>query len=200
MRGLWSPCLRLRTVWGRGGRASPLFSPSSDGTRLRVASGPMKPGVLRQAEEERRTGAEGTGFPMEKRQAFVGEEKTTRHSRRNVGTMSSEENKRPSAFTPAARQVLDRMQNLARTNGQSFVGVEHLLLSILTTNSSAVNRYLEGLHVDVKELISELASAVSAAGEGGAPVSVGGPPPLPPRLGEGGAPPGRGPGEELGFW
>ena len=113
--------------------------------------------------------------------------------------MSSEENKRPSAFTPAARQVLDRMQNLARTNGQSFVGVEHLLLSILTTNSSAVNRYLEGLHVDVKELISELASAVSAAGEGGAPVSSEGPLPFSLRLEKRVLPLAEGQAKSLGY-
>ncbi len=83
--------------------------------------------------------------------------------------MASEENKTPLHFTPRAEQILDRAKNMARIYEQGFVGVEHLLMAILTVPSGITKHFLDRAKVDREALTNELLAGMLPKGDPDAP-------------------------------
>ena len=63
-----------------------------------------------------------------------------------------------SSLTPRAKQVVDLSARLARTYGQNYVGVEHLLLAILKSPNASTfaQSFLKSLGVDAEAVCAEL--------------------------------------------
>ena len=63
-----------------------------------------------------------------------------------------------SSLTPRAKQVIDLSARLARTYGQNYVGVEHLLLAILKSPNASTfaQSFLKSLDVDAEAVCAEL--------------------------------------------
>ncbi|MGN0867688.1 MAG: ATP-dependent Clp protease ATP-binding subunit [Oligosphaeraceae bacterium] len=70
--------------------------------------------------------------------------------------MASEENKTPYHFTVRAELIMDRAKNMARTYGMEYVGVEHLLMALLSDSTGLTRNFLDRAKVDREALINEL--------------------------------------------
>lgn len=62
----------------------------------------------------------------------------------------------PERFTPRAKRIIEMSLTAARAMGNTFVGTEHLLISILEENENYAVKYLSEMGVDTARLLSEL--------------------------------------------
>lgn len=83
----------------------------------------------------------------------------------------------PSDFTPRVKRILELSVMNARKMGNSYVGSEHLLLSLLGEGDCVAQKVLQSLGVDLQSLANELGRALSVSNQEtkeGAPPQKGG--------------------------
>ncbi len=69
----------------------------------------------------------------------------------------------PSDMTPRTKKIIEGSAYRAADGGQSYIGTEHLLLSLLSDRDSVAVRILESLSISVSELISDLEGYLDAS-------------------------------------
>ncbi len=65
----------------------------------------------------------------------------------------------PDRFTPRAKKIIEMSLTVARTMGNTFVGTEHLLISILEENDNYAVKYLSEVGIDSEKLLLDLEQA-----------------------------------------
>ncbi|MBR5797710.1 MAG: ATP-dependent Clp protease ATP-binding subunit [Clostridia bacterium] len=79
-----------------------------------------------------------------------------------VGTRSSLS---PADMTPRVRKIIEGAAVEAMKAGQSRIGSEHLLLSLLNERSSVAVHFLEGIQIPIGELKADIQSFLSLSGK-----------------------------------
>ncbi len=69
----------------------------------------------------------------------------------------------PSDMTPRTKKIIEGSAYRAAEGGQSYIGTEHLLLSLLSDRDSVAVRILESLSVSISELASDLEGYLEAS-------------------------------------
>ncbi len=62
----------------------------------------------------------------------------------------------PEHFTPRAKRIIEMALTIARQMGNTFVGTEHILISILEENENYAVKYLSAMGIDTARLLSDL--------------------------------------------
>lgn len=68
----------------------------------------------------------------------------------------------PNDFTPMAKRVIELSYQIARGMMHSFVGTEHLLISLIKETDSYAVKFINDLGIDEGSVLDELASSISS--------------------------------------
>ncbi len=90
-----------------------------------------------------------------------------------VGRNDDQSNNVPSDFTPRTKNIIENSARIMRQLGHSYIGTEHLLLSLMQETTSVAVRILTDLGVDLKKLQNELLSSLQSHSQGGEDASAG---------------------------
>ena len=69
----------------------------------------------------------------------------------------------PDRFTPRAKKIIELSITTARQMGNSFVGTEHILISILSENENYAVKFLSSSGIDTEKLLSDLVKISQSA-------------------------------------
>lgn len=69
----------------------------------------------------------------------------------------------PERFTPRAKRIIEMSLTAAREMGNTFVGTEHILMSILEENENYAVRFLSEMGIDTSKLLLDLEKAAGIA-------------------------------------
>ena len=75
----------------------------------------------------------------------------------------------PDRFTPRAKKIIELSITTARQMGNSFVGTEHILISILSENENYAVKFLASSGIDTEKLLNDLAKISQSASGGFSP-------------------------------
>lgn len=68
-------------------------------------------------------------------------------------------------LTPRTKHIIEMSGEIARSHGQSFIGTEHLLLSILSELDSVAVKLLEELGAEPEKMYEEITESIGAKGK-----------------------------------
>ncbi len=75
----------------------------------------------------------------------------------------------PDRFTPRAKKIIELSITTARQMGNSFVGTEHILISILSENENYAVKFLASSGIDTEKLLNDLVKISQSASGGFSP-------------------------------
>ncbi|MBQ2389642.1 MAG: ATP-dependent Clp protease ATP-binding subunit, partial [Clostridia bacterium] len=75
----------------------------------------------------------------------------------------------PDRFTPRAKKIIELSITTARQMGNSFVGTDHILISILSENENYAVKFLASSGIDTEKLLNDLAKISQSASGGFSP-------------------------------
>ena len=75
----------------------------------------------------------------------------------------------PDRFTPRAKKIIELSITTARQMGNSFVGTEHILVSILSENENYAVKFLTSSGIDTEKLLNDLVKISQSASGGFSP-------------------------------
>ena len=75
----------------------------------------------------------------------------------------------PDRFTPRAKKIIELSITTARQMGNTFVGTEHILISILSENENYAVKFLASSGIDTEKLLNDLIKISQSASGGFSP-------------------------------